>query len=248
MVAVVVVLCVILAPVLPDRAAAQSNVCSETNTVFERDSTRADIRETFQTTQRTFRVTYDVDFTDNESDEDSFVLQIKDGPRVVESSKSTEDEQFSALALEPPGTFTVVTNVKPDKAVEYEVFIEECADGQGGDTPADNQYDDEEGGGTGAEPELDCASFDSQAEAQANLDSNPDDPNNLDADDDGIACEVFDYGDTDDGGGDVDQPDDVVPGTGVDKPLPNTGGGPLLLGAVALAAAAALLARRLLAP
>lgn len=111
--------------------------------------------------------------------------------------------------------------------------------------------------------QFDCASFDSQEEAQAELESDPSDPSNLDADDDGRACEVYDYGDggggngngtpgddqyDNDDDGDVDDPDDVVPGTGGDKPLPNTGGAPLLLGAVSLAIAAALVARRTLAP
>jgi hypothetical protein len=52
----------------------------------------------------------------------------------------------------------------------------------------------------------------------------------------------------DDGNGDVDDPDDVVPGTGADGDLPDTGGAPLLFGAAALVLAAALLARRVLAP
>lgn len=46
--------------------------------------------------------------------------------------------------------------------------------------------------------QFDCASFDSREEAQAELESDPSDPSNLDADDDGRACEVYDYGD---GGG-----------------------------------------------
>jgi hypothetical protein len=37
--------------------------------------------------------------------------------------------------------------------------------------------------------DLDCADFDSQAEAQAELRSDPSDPNGLDAEDDGVACE-----------------------------------------------------------
>lgn len=37
--------------------------------------------------------------------------------------------------------------------------------------------------------DLDCANFATQQEAQANLNANPSDPNNLDADNDGIACE-----------------------------------------------------------
>jgi hypothetical protein len=37
--------------------------------------------------------------------------------------------------------------------------------------------------------QYDCASFGSQESAQAELGSDPLDPSNLDADDDGIACE-----------------------------------------------------------
>ena len=42
--------------------------------------------------------------------------------------------------------------------------------------------------------DLDCADFSSQEEAQANLNANPDDPNNLDADGDDIACETLSNG------------------------------------------------------
>ena len=45
-----------------------------------------------------------------------------------------------------------------------------------------------------AQEDLDCIDFDSQAEAQAVLDADPSDPNNLDADEDGQACESIDYG------------------------------------------------------
>ncbi|MDD7938212.1 excalibur calcium-binding domain-containing protein [Actinomycetospora lutea] len=56
----------------------------------------------------------------------------------------------------------------------------------------------------------DCADFSSQAEAQAVLDDDPSDPERLDADDDGVACESFGYRDdssddgSDDDGSDVD--------------------------------------------
>ncbi|TLW93906.1 excalibur calcium-binding domain-containing protein [Saccharomonospora piscinae] len=39
--------------------------------------------------------------------------------------------------------------------------------------------------------DLDCANFSTQAEAQAEFDRDPSDPHRLDADDDGIACEVL---------------------------------------------------------
>lgn len=48
---------------------------------------------------------------------------------------------------------------------------------------------------------LDCDDYGSQAEAQAALDADPSDPNVLDEDDDGEACETFDYGDADDDDG-----------------------------------------------
>jgi hypothetical protein len=44
------------------------------------------------------------------------------------------------------------------------------------------------------EDQYDCASFGSQASAQAEYDRDPSDPSNLDDDDDGIACEDYDYG------------------------------------------------------
>jgi hypothetical protein len=64
-----------------------------------------------------------------------------------------------------------------------------------------DQYDDQV---TAQQQDLNCADFSSREEAQAELESDPSDPNNLDADDDGQACEDFDYGGgaTSGGGGD----------------------------------------------
>jgi hypothetical protein len=55
--------------------------------------------------------------------------------------------------------------------------------------------------------DLDCANFATQQEAQAELERDPSDPNNLDADNDGVACETYPYnggGGGEDGGGDLD--------------------------------------------
>ena len=46
-----------------------------------------------------------------------------------------------------------------------------------------------------AQDGLDCEDFESQAEAQAYYRENPDDPTGNDADEDGIACELFEYDD-----------------------------------------------------
>jgi hypothetical protein len=43
-----------------------------------------------------------------------------------------------------------------------------------------------------AQDQYDCASFSSQESAQAELERDPSDPSNLDADNDGIACEDYD--------------------------------------------------------
>src|SRR5829696_3948008 len=40
---------------------------------------------------------------------------------------------------------------------------------------------------------FDCDNYGSQADAQAALERDPSDPNNLDADGNGKACEIFDY-------------------------------------------------------
>ena len=45
--------------------------------------------------------------------------------------------------------------------------------------------------GTAGAADLNCGDFATQAEAQAVFDANPSDPNNLDRDDDGIACETL---------------------------------------------------------
>jgi micrococcal nuclease len=81
----------------------------------------------------------------------------------------------------------------------------------------------------------DCGDFRSQAEAQAELERDPSDPNNLDGDGDGEACEgpppVRDQYAQE---GDVGNPKDVIPGTGVRR-VPPTGGPPYLtVGAVVL--------------
>jgi hypothetical protein len=54
----------------------------------------------------------------------------------------------------------------------------------------DNNNSDGNNGG-----DLDCSDFDSQEEAQRELEEDEDDPNNLDADNDGRACEQFNFDD-----------------------------------------------------
>jgi LPXTG-motif cell wall-anchored protein len=77
----------------------------------------------------------------------------------------------------------------------------------------------------------DCADFSSQAAAQAHLQADPSDPDGLDADNDGVACESFNYGS-----------EGATGGVGADA-LPRTGSGTgpsLGIGAVLLAAGGVL--------
>ncbi len=104
-----------------------------------------------------------------------------------------------------------------------------------------------------AQADLDCADFATQAQAQAELEADPSDPNGLDADDDGIACETAGLPPGGGGGGGDDgammentpataQYDQYQPNSPV--PLPDTGG---LSPALALAPLALLVAGGLLA-
>ena len=110
------------------------------------------------------------------------------------------------------------------------------------------------GGGEGSGGDLDCADFATQREAQREFAKDRTDPNNLDADNDGRACEEL-IGEGRDGNtpvrdqyaskrlpprtppGDISNPRDVMPGTSVRR-VPNTGGPSIAVGAIVLLAAA----------
>ena len=111
------------------------------------------------------------------------------------------------------------------------------------------------GGGGGGDGELDCADFPTQGAAQRELAKDRTDPNNLDADGDGRACEDL-IGEGREGPppvrdqyppeGDVGNPKDVIPGTGV-RNVPPTGGPPYLaVGALVLLGVALIVGRGVL--
>ena len=84
----------------------------------------------------------------------------------------------------------------------------------GGSSGGDSDGDGDSDGGSSGTDDRDCTDFSSQSDAQAALDADSKDPDNLDADDDGIACE--------DRFGSPDQQVQVLPSGGVD-----TGGDPV---------------------
>lgn len=107
--------------------------------------------------------------------------------------------------------------------------------------------------GTAAQDNLNCPDFPSQEAAQDNLNANPSDPNGLDGDNDGFACEAFfgyigdpggggsadDNGNSDDNGttDDVSELPDTGTGTASDttplSSVPLLIAGTLILGLVA---------------
>ena len=110
------------------------------------------------------------------------------------------------------------------------------------------------GGGEGGGGDLDCADFATQRAAQREFAKDRTDPNNLDADNDGRACEEL-IGEGRDGQtpvgrqyeptprGPVDRPEGVIPRTSVRR-VPPTGGPPYLaLGALALLGVALIVVR-----
>jgi micrococcal nuclease len=125
-----------------------------------------------------------------------------------------------------------------------------------------NPYDTSGGGGEGGGGNLDCADFATQRAAQREFAKDRTDPNKLDADNDGSACEEL-IGEERDGKtpvrdqyasktlpprtppGDISNPRDVMPGTSVRR-VPNTGGPSIAVGALVLLAAALIAGHGLL--
>lgn len=108
------------------------------------------------------------------------------------------------------------------------------------------------GGSAVSAQNLNCDDFATQADAQANLVENPSDPNGLDRDQDGSACDDFDYPggggttsvDTDDtSASDAGASDTTLPDTGVGTGTPSGGLG-LTLSLVGLAFLSGVLALR----
>ena len=128
-------------------------------------------------------------------------------------------------------------------------------DGDGDGEACENYPYGRGAGGGGGGGDLDCADFATHGEAQRELAQDRTDPNNLDADDDGRACEEL-IGERREGPpavreqyppeGDVGNPKDVIPGTGVRR-VPPTGGPPyLVIGTLALLGVALIVGRGVL--
>jgi hypothetical protein len=127
-----------------------------------------------------------------------------------------------------------------------------------GDGVACETYPYGTGGGAGGGGDLNCADFATQRAAQREYTKDRTDPNNLDADNDGIACEELIGEGRDDPTpvgrqyepktlpGPVDRPKGVIPRTGVRRVPPTGGPSYLILGALALLGVALIAGRGVL--
>jgi hypothetical protein len=146
-----------------------------------------------------FRVSYEVDFTNNDDRENEFFVEIRDdsGALVGDADPDSDDED-SFIVFQGPGEFEIDVDVEPDDGATYTLIVEDCT----GNEPADNG----DGGGDDGGDTVECADFSSQADAQAALADNP----SLDTDGDGRACQDFFAADQiDDGSGGGAAADDL---------------------------------------
>ena len=115
-------------------AQEEQDECSQVREVASIGPTTGDVREPFEISERSFRVTYEVAFSVPETEFRSFDVEIVDEFGLVESDSTEADGTFSFLVPEGPGSFEIVTNVEPENGAEYTVIVEECAGTGGGTT------------------------------------------------------------------------------------------------------------------
>ena len=112
----------------------------------------SDDRQTFETTTDRFRVTYEVDFKNDDPLEfrDFTVDIIGRFGLPEESDSAARDRSKSFIVIADAGRYSVETDVEPNNGATYTVLVEECSNPQGepphregapgGETPAGGQY------------------------------------------------------------------------------------------------------------
>src|SRR5918994_2338634 len=112
----------------------------------------SDDRQTFETTTDRFRVTYEVDFNNDDPLEfrDFTVDIIGRFGLPEESDSAARDRSKSFIVIADAGRYSVETDVEPNNGATYTVLVEECSNPQGeppprngtrsNDTPVRDQY------------------------------------------------------------------------------------------------------------
>jgi len=184
---------------------SSSDACQNPQEVVTVGPTTENTKTPFTTTGDVFRVSYDVAFDDPEAFNHADIDIETPSGGLVEFANVSEDETNSYIVTEGAGSYNLVVKIDPPNGATYTVTIEDCGattQGNGDDngTAADDQYSD-------------GAADDQYNDGGGSNDGG--DVSNGDVS-------------NDDDGGDVSNPKDVIPDTTSKKPLPNTGGVPLL--------------------
>ena len=133
-------------------ARAQSNEgCANLRTLASMGPQISDDLQTFETTTDRFRVTYEVDFKNDDPIEfRDFSVDITERFGLVEFDSAQRDRSKSFIVIADAGRYAVETDVTPNNGATYTVVVEECSNPQGeppprngtrsNDTPVRDQY------------------------------------------------------------------------------------------------------------
>jgi hypothetical protein len=95
----------------------------------------------FVTTGDRFRVSYDVNFKEDDNSDNDFIVDIRDDSGgLVETDSTDEDGDDSFIVHENPGEFEIETDVDPSRGATYTLIVENCTG---------NEADNNNGGGGG---------------------------------------------------------------------------------------------------
>jgi hypothetical protein len=126
--------------VTDDQSSEDDGGCANLRTLATLAPEASDDRKDFQSTTDRFRVTYEVDFrNDDPLDFRNFDVDITDRFGLVEFDSADKDTTKSFIVIADPGRDSVETDVTPNNGATYTVTIEECSSSQGG-TPVGDQY------------------------------------------------------------------------------------------------------------
>ena len=137
-----------MASLAPSVWAQQGAECPNAQAVATLGPTSSDDRASFRTTTDRFRVSYEVNFEDDDPNRfKDFSVEITDRFGLVESDSADQDTETSFLVPEDAGTFEVLAEVEPNNGANYTVVVEQCGEaaddggnGGGGGGPDDEQY------------------------------------------------------------------------------------------------------------
>jgi RTX calcium-binding nonapeptide repeat (4 copies) len=104
-----------------------AGTCQNPRVVATLGPTRNDDRRSFQTTADRFRVSFEVDFVNDDPNAfRDFTVEINDSFGLVESDSTDQDDQASFIVPEEPGRFEVSADVEPNNGSTYKVTVEDC--------------------------------------------------------------------------------------------------------------------------